>query len=47
MLPEQADPCHAGLKQAEMPNLRRVAEQDFRLKAEVDVTDLRQVKASI
>jgi DNA helicase-2/ATP-dependent DNA helicase PcrA len=42
--PEQADLYHAGLKQAEIPNLRRVAEQDFPFKAGVDVTDLRQVK---
>jgi DNA helicase-2/ATP-dependent DNA helicase PcrA len=42
--PEQADLYYAGLKQAEIPNLRRVAEQDFPFKAGVDVTDLRQVK---
>lgn len=42
--PEQADLYHAGLRQAEIPNLRRVAEQDFPFKAGVDVTDLRQVK---
>jgi DNA helicase-2/ATP-dependent DNA helicase PcrA len=42
--PEQADLFYAGLKQAEIPNLRRVAEQDFPFKAGVDVTDLRQVK---
>lgn len=42
--PEQADVFYAGLKQAEIPNLRRIAEQDFPFKAGVDVTDLRQVK---
>jgi DNA helicase-2/ATP-dependent DNA helicase PcrA len=42
--PEQADLFYAGLRQAEIPNLRRVAEQDFPFKAGVDVTDLRQVK---
>jgi DNA helicase-2/ATP-dependent DNA helicase PcrA len=42
--PEQADLYHAGLRQAEIPNLRRIAEQDFPFKAGVDVTDLRQVK---
>jgi DNA helicase-2/ATP-dependent DNA helicase PcrA len=41
--PEQADLFHAGLRQAEIPNLRRIAEQDFPFKAGVDVTDLRQV----
>jgi DNA helicase-2/ATP-dependent DNA helicase PcrA len=41
---EQADVFYAGLRQAEIPNLRRVAEQDFPFKAGVDVTDLRQVK---
>jgi DNA helicase II / ATP-dependent DNA helicase PcrA len=42
--PEQADLYHAGLRQAEIPNLRRIAEQDFPFKAGVDVTDMRQVK---
>ncbi len=42
--PEQADLFHAGLRQAEIPNLRRIAEQDFPFKAGIDVTDLRQVK---
>ncbi|HVZ30969.1 MAG TPA: 3'-5' exonuclease, partial [Polyangiaceae bacterium] len=42
--PEQADLYFAGLRQAEIPNLRRVADQDFLFKAGVDVTDLRQVK---
>ena len=44
LYPEQADLYYAGLRQAEIPNLRRVAEQDFPFKAGVDVTDLRQVK---
>jgi DNA helicase-2/ATP-dependent DNA helicase PcrA len=42
--PEQADLYYNGLRQAETPNLRRVADQDFPFKAGVDVTDLRQVK---
>jgi ATP-dependent DNA helicase UvrD/PcrA len=41
---EQADLFYSGLRQAEIPNLRRIAEQDFPFKAGVDVTDLRQVK---
>ena len=41
---EQADTFYAGLRQAEIPNLRRIAEQDFPFRAGVDVTDLRQVK---
>ena len=32
------------LRQAEIPNLRRIAEQDFPFRAGVDVTDLKQVK---
>lgn len=42
--PEQADLFHAGLVQAEIPNLRRIAEQDFPFRPGVDVTDSRQVK---
>jgi DNA helicase II / ATP-dependent DNA helicase PcrA len=42
--PEQADLFYAGLRQAEINNLRRIAEQDFPFRAGVDVTDLRQVK---
>jgi DNA helicase-2/ATP-dependent DNA helicase PcrA len=42
--PEQADLYFKGLTNAEVPNLRRVAEQDFPFKAGVDVTDVRQVK---
>jgi DNA helicase-2/ATP-dependent DNA helicase PcrA len=41
---EQADMYYRGLKNAEVPNLRRIAEQDFPFKAGVDVTDVRQVK---
>ncbi len=42
--PEQADLYYLGLEHAEVPNLRRIAEQDFPFKAGVDVTDARQVK---
>lgn len=42
--PEQADMYYDGLRTAEVPHLRRVADQDFSFKAGVDVTDVRQVK---
>jgi DNA helicase-2/ATP-dependent DNA helicase PcrA len=42
--PEQADAYYDGLKRGEVPNLRRVAEQDFVFRPGVDVTDVRQVK---
>lgn len=42
--PEQADLYHKGLVTGEVPNLRRVADQDFVFKPGVDVTDVRQVK---
>jgi DNA helicase-2/ATP-dependent DNA helicase PcrA len=42
--PEQADVYFSGLHRAEVPYLRRVAEQDFSFKPGVDVTDVRQVK---
>jgi DNA helicase-2/ATP-dependent DNA helicase PcrA len=42
--PEQADLYFGGLLRAEVPYLRRVAEQDFSFKPGVDVTDVRQVK---
>jgi DNA helicase-2/ATP-dependent DNA helicase PcrA len=42
--PEQADVYYGGLHRAEVPYLRRVAEQDFSFKPGVDVTDVRQVK---
>jgi DNA helicase-2/ATP-dependent DNA helicase PcrA len=42
--PEQADLYFRGLKTSEVPNLRRIAEQEFPFKPGVDVTDVRQVK---
>ncbi len=42
--PEQADLYFRGLRNAEVPNLRRVSEQDFSFRPGVDVTDARQVK---
>jgi DNA helicase-2/ATP-dependent DNA helicase PcrA len=42
--PEQADEYHEGLRRGEVPNLRRIAQQDFPFRAGVDVTDVRQVK---
>ncbi len=42
--PEQAEMYYRGLQRAEVPNLRRVANQDFVFKSGVDVTDVRQVK---
>lgn len=42
--PEQADEYFKGLKVGEVPNLRRIADQDFPFRAGVDVTDVRQVK---
>lgn len=42
--PEQADLYYRGLQNAEVPFLRRIAEQDFPFKPGVDVTDVRQVK---
>ncbi|MBN2195006.1 MAG: ATP-binding domain-containing protein [Polyangiaceae bacterium] len=42
--PEQADLFYEGLKKAEVPLLRRIAEQDFPFRPGVDVTDVRQVK---
>jgi DNA helicase-2/ATP-dependent DNA helicase PcrA len=42
--PEQADLYYRGLVNAEVPNLRRIAEQDFPFKPGIDVTDVRQVK---
>lgn len=42
--PEQADVYYDGLRKAEVPYLRRIADQDFPFKAGVDVTDVRQVK---
>jgi DNA helicase II / ATP-dependent DNA helicase PcrA len=42
--PEQADLYHKGLVHGEVPNLRRIADQDFPFRPGVDVTDARQVK---
>ena len=42
--PEQADLYYDGLRNAEVPHLRRIAEQDFPFKPGIDVTDVRQVK---
>jgi DNA helicase-2/ATP-dependent DNA helicase PcrA len=42
--PEQADLYYDGLKKAEVPFLRRIADQDFPFRAGIDVTDVRQVK---
>lgn len=42
--PEQADLYFGGLKKAETPHVRRIADQDFPFKPGIDVTDVRQVK---
>ncbi len=42
--PEQADLYHDALAKGDVPQLRRIAEQDFPFKPGVDVTDVRQVK---
>jgi len=42
--PEQARIFAEGLRSAEVPNTRLVAEQDFPFKPGIDVTDVRQVK---
>jgi len=42
--PEQADLYYRGLANAEVPNVRRVADQDFPFKPGIDVTDVKQVK---
>ncbi len=42
--PEQADRYFDGLRHGLVPNLRRIAEQDFSFTPGVDVTDVRQVK---
>ncbi len=41
---EQADLYYRGLLNAEVPNVRRVADQDFAFKPGIDVTDVKQVK---
>jgi DNA helicase II / ATP-dependent DNA helicase PcrA len=42
--PAQADLYYDGLSRAEVPNVRRVAKQDFTWAPGVDVTDVRQTK---
>jgi len=42
--PQQADLYFDGLSRAEVPNVRRVAKQDFSWEPGVDVTDVRQTK---
>ena len=40
----QADVYYEGLSRAEVPNMRRVAKQDFTWEPGFDVTDVRQTK---
>jgi DNA helicase II / ATP-dependent DNA helicase PcrA len=42
--PQQADLYFEGLSRADVPNVRRVAKQDFSWEPGVDVTDVRQTK---
>jgi DNA helicase-2/ATP-dependent DNA helicase PcrA len=42
--PQQADLYFEGLLRAEVPNVRRVAKQDFSWEPGVDITDVRQTK---
>jgi DNA helicase-2/ATP-dependent DNA helicase PcrA len=42
--PQQADVYFDGLSRAELPNVRRVANQDFSWEPGVDVTDVRQTR---
>jgi DNA helicase-2/ATP-dependent DNA helicase PcrA len=42
--PEQADRTYDGLRNAEVPSLRRVRGQEFSFRPGIDVTDVRQVK---
>jgi DNA helicase-2/ATP-dependent DNA helicase PcrA len=42
--PQQADLYHEGLSRAELPNVRRVAKQNFSWDPGIDVTDVRQTK---
>lgn len=42
--PEHADVYAKGFTNAEVPNVRRIVEQDFPFRAGIDVTDVRQVK---
>jgi DNA helicase-2/ATP-dependent DNA helicase PcrA len=41
---DQADVYYDGLRKAEIPNLRRIHDQDFRFQPGVDVTEIREVK---
>ena len=41
---DQADIYYEGLRRSEVPNLRRVRDQDFRFRPGVDVTEIREVK---
>lgn len=42
--PQQAEVYFDGLQRAEVPRVRRIAQQDFNWEAGVDVTDVRQTK---
>ena len=42
--PQQADVYYEGLMRADLPNVRRVAKQDFSWEPGVDLTDVRQTK---
>jgi len=42
--PEQAETYFRGLRNAEVPNLRHITDQDFPFRPGIDVTDIRQVK---
>jgi len=42
--PQQADVYYEGLVRADLPNVRRVAKQDFCWEPGIDVTDVRQTK---
>jgi len=42
--PEQADRYYEGLRNAEVPSLRRVRAQEFSFRPGIEVTDIRQVK---
>lgn len=42
--PEEADIYHKGLVRAEVPNARRIANQDYPFRPGIDITDVRQVK---
>ncbi len=42
--PQQADVYYDGLSRAEVPNVRRIARQDFAWDPGIDVTDVRQTK---